>query len=1017
MTSNFSDEQSRKLIHTLFEHSGVPMSVVLPDGTFVMFNRAFCEFVGYTEEELLKLTVFDITLPEDQELTATKFRQRDKRKNSDFQYEKRYLCKDGSVVWGLVSGFWVLDELGPHYGVALIQDITSRKESERAVRESEDLYRTLVENIDMGINLIRDDGVILKVNDFTSRIFGRSCDSFIGEKCFREFEKRDKVCEHCPGVQSMTTGKPARVITEGVRDDGTRAVIRLQTFPVPDADGNFSKFVELAEDITEQMDARDALRESEQLFRAIFENAAAGIYTISPRGGFLQVNRALCMFLGYSEEELLSLTLNEITHSDDLDLTSRKLQGSLSNLPTTWHHEKRFQHKDGSTLWAHVSGSWQLDKAGCPTYGIGLVQDITEHKNAEIALMERDAFINAVLDNLPIGVAVNSVKPDVKFEYMNDNFPKLYRTTREKLNGQDDFWDSIYEDPVFREHIKKKVLEDCASGDPEHMYWEDVPITRNGDETSYITARNIPLLENNLMISTVWDVTERKRSEAERERLLSAIEQAGEMIIITDSEGNIRYVNPSFEQTTGYDRDEIVGQNPRILRSDKQDESFYQNMWNTISSGKIFKARIVNKRKDGSLFTVAATISPAFDASGRIINYVSVSRDITERLQLEEQFRQAQKMESIGRLAGGVAHDYNNMLSVIIGFSELAMRDVDPKDKLFGYLQQILRAADQSATITRQLLAFARKQTISPQVFILNDTVENMLSMLRRLIGEDIDLLWKPGHPNRLVKMDPSQLDQILANLCVNARDAIHGVGKITIETDYVSLDTAYCRDHQGFRPGEYVLLAISDDGSGMDKNTLENVFEPFYSTKGENEGTGLGLSIVYGIVKQNNGFIDIYSEPGNGTTIKIYLKEQSGKVTRKNTESPIDVPQGNGETILLVDDDQMLLELGQKMLGILGYHVIAADSPSNALRLAEVNAGKIHLLITDVVMPEMNGRNLADRLRKLYPDLKILFISGYTSSVIAHRGILDDDVNYLPKPFSFESLEKKIWIILNEAA
>lgn len=1017
MSPIMNQEQKRDFIHTLFEHAAASIAVVHTDGTMVMFNRAFSDFVGYSKEELLRINIFDITFPEDQELTAAKFREGEELNNVTFQYEKRYLRKDGKVVWGLVSGSWVSDGTGTPLGVALIQDITARKESERALRESEELYRTLVENIDLGINLISDDRRILMVNQATSRILDKPSESFMGKECFREFEKRDKVCEHCPGTQAMATGKPAMVLTEGVRDNGARVVIRLQTFPVPDADGNFSKFVEVAEDITEQVEARDALQEKEQRFRTIFENAAAGIYTISPECRFLQANQALCRILGYREDELLKLSLEDVTHADDLDMTRRIIQDSLSNLPAIWHYEKRYQHKNGTVLWAHVSGAWQFDETGRPTYGIGMVQDITELKNAEVSLQEKDRFIEAVLNNLPIGIAVNSVDPKVTFEYMNDKFPKYYRVSRKALNNPGKFWETVYEDPEFRDRMRNKVLEDCASGDPKRMVWEDVPITRKGEETTYITARNIPLTENNLMISTVWDVTERKRSEAERDRLLSAIEQAGEMIVITDPEGNIQYVNPAFEQTTGYQREEIVGENPRILKSGHQNDMFYRNLWGTLASGKVYKERIVNKSKDGSLFTVAVTISPVFDAVGRIVNYVSVERDITERLHLEAQFQQAQKMESIGRLAGGVAHDYNNMLSVIFGYAEMAMRKVDEKEPLFADLQQILKAADRSAAITRQLLAFARKQTILPQVLVLNDTVENMLSMLRRLIGEDIDLLWKPGKTRWPVKMDPSQLDQILANLCVNARDAINGVGKVTIETGRTSFDAAYCFDHPGFLPGDYVLLAVSDDGCGMDRETMKNIFEPFYSTKGENQGTGLGLAIVYGIVKQNNGFINVYSEPGNGTTIKIYLPPHEGDVSRETPERPTDLPLGCGETILLVDDDQMVSALGQKMLESLGYQVMTANTPTEALRLAGDHAGNIHLVITDVIMPEMNGRDLSDQLLKLYPDLKILFMSGYTASVISHRGVLADGVNYLQKPFPLMSLARKVRAALRDSA
>jgi CheY-like chemotaxis protein len=356
------------------------------------------------------------------------------------------------------------------------------------------------------------------------------------------------------------------------------------------------------------------------------------------------------------------------------------------------------------------------------------------------------------------------------------------------------------------------------------------------------------------------------------------------------------------------------------------------------------------------------------------------------------------------------------MLSVILGNTELALDKVDPSGPLHDDLTEILIAAKRSVEITRQLLAFARKQTIVPEVLDVNKTVDGMLKMLRRLIGEDINLAWLPDNQPCPVKMDPSQIEQILANLCVNARDAIAGVGKITIETHMVTFDEDYCTAHAGFVPGEFILLAASDDGCGMDKETLNNIFEPFFTTKDVNQGTGLGLATVYGIVKQNNGFINVYSEPGEGTTFRIYLQRHAGEAGKIKTEIATPIPKGLGEKILLVEDEPAIRKMSHIMLKSLGYQVIVADTPKEAMRLAEEHAGSIHLLITDVVMPEMNGRDLADQLHSLYPDIKTLFMSGYTADVIANRGVLEEGVNFIQKPFLKKNLGIKIRSILDQA-
>jgi two-component system, cell cycle sensor histidine kinase and response regulator CckA len=386
-----------------------------------------------------------------------------------------------------------------------------------------------------------------------------------------------------------------------------------------------------------------------------------------------------------------------------------------------------------------------------------------------------------------------------------------------------------------------------------------------------------------------------------------------------------------------------------------------------------------------------------------------------QRESLEKQLVQAQKMESVGRLAGGVAHDYNNMLSIITGYAELALEKVSPEDPLYADIREISQAAKRSTDITRQLLAFARKQTTAPKVLDLNENIGRMLKMLRRLIGEDIDLSWRPGEALGLVKIDPSQVDQILANLCVNARDAIAGVGKITIETDNIRFDENYCADHPGFIPGDFVLVAVSDDGAGMATETLDKIFEPFFTTKNDHRGTGLGLATVYGIVKQNSGFINVYSEPEKGTTIKIYLPHHTGGTAWIQPENTLAALPGDGETILLAEDDASILKLGKMFLESLGYTVLSANTSHEAIRLAEEHPGDIQLLITDVVMPEMNGRELSESLRTRYPDLKTLFMSGYTANVIAHRGVLEEGVFFIAKPFSKNDLAVKVREVLND--
>ncbi|OGV59272.1 MAG: hypothetical protein A2X45_22865 [Lentisphaerae bacterium GWF2_50_93] len=410
--------------------------------------------------------------------------------------------------------------------------------------------------------------------------------------------------------------------------------------------------------------------------------------------------------------------------------------------------------------------------------------------------------------------------------------------------------------------------------------------------------------------------------------------------------------------------------------------------------------------------------APMFGPDGRYYGRVWYFRDITgqrrqeeEREKLKDQLVQSQKMEAVGQLAGGVAHDFNNMLQVILGYANMAAAETPVEGNVSKYLLEIRKATHRSADLTRQLLAFARKQTIVPRVIDLNETVSGILKMLGRLIGENIGLVWKPGDNLHQVKMDPTQLDQILANITVNARDAICGSGKIIIETKNSDIDDTFRRIHPDSVPGRYVQLSFSDTGCGMDRETQTRIFEPFFTTKPEGKGTGLGLAMVYGIVMQNEGFINVYSEPGQGTTFKLYFPADMSGERKKgdDIETEDHWIAGGSETLLIVEDEAAILTLTGRILKQLGYTVITASTPQEAVRLSNTHVGDIHLLITDVVMPEMNGRELWTRIREKRPDVRCLYMSGYTSNVIAHHGVLDKDVNFLEKPFSAANLVAKI--------
>ncbi|MBU1567866.1 MAG: response regulator [Proteobacteria bacterium] len=520
------------------------------------------------------------------------------------------------------------------------------------------------------------------------------------------------------------------------------------------------------------------------------------------------------------------------------------------------------------------------------------------------------------------------------------------------------------------------------------------------------------------------DITERKQTEealkASEKKYQSLFENAQVALFRNRlSDGKVLEINERYAKMAGYSNTEdcMAEFNAADAWVDPNGRKELLKILQENGFVSDYETEIIRKDGTNIWISFSATIFPEQGfLEGSIVEITERKRSEVERKKLQAQLDQAQKMESVGRLAGGVAHDFNNMLSIILGNAEIMMEDIGVSNPLVTNLEEIYKAAERSANLTRQLLAFARKQTIDPKILNLNHVLDDMLKMLKRLIGEDIDLTWQPAQNLWPVKIDPSQIDQILANLCVNARDAIKSVGKVTIETDNISFDEAYCKEHAGFNSGDYVMIAVSDNGSGIDKKNLDKLFEPFFTTKGIGQGTGLGLATVYGIVKQNNGFINVYSEPGEGTTFKIYLPVHSEPAVSKQKDSKKTSLRGN-ETILLVEDEKAILMMTKMMLERLGYTVLTASTPNEAISIVEAPDIKaIHLLMTDVVMPDMNGRDLSKKLLSMSPGLKCLFMSGYTANVIAHHGVLDTGVQFINKPFSKQDLSTKVREVLDDA-
>ncbi len=781
----------------------------------------------------------------------------------------------------------------------------------------------------------------------------------------------------------------------------------------------------VTQDITERKQAEEALRYTQAILQGAMDQSQAGIAIADAPGGQLRyVNDAGLFIRGGDRQSVINgVGIDQYVASwHVLDFDGRPLKPEEVPLARairfgeTCSREFIIQRSSDDNRIVLANAAPIRDGQGNIIAGIVVFMDITERKQAEEALRTSETRFRNLLQDIP-SIAVQGYSPDGTTQYWNQASERLYGYAAQEALGRN-LRDLIIP-PEMQEDIEQAMRQMARTGEPIPAS-EMVLLRKDGSRIEVFSSHTIvqvPGRPQELFCIDI-DLTERKRAEEQlsREQLfLTTLLDSMPGIFYLYSYPELRLVrwNKNHETLLGFGPEEMKGRSILEWHLPEAEEAVLQALEVVMEKGRHMIESIL-VAKNGHLIPFIMTgvkveVPGQTYLMGVGIDISERKRAEAERAKLEGQLQQAQKMESVGRLAGGVAHDFNNMLGVILGHVELAIAELDPAHPLHADLEEVQKAAQRSADLTRQLLAFARKQTIAPKTLDLNATVAGMLKMMERLIGEDISLTWQPEAELWPVKMDPSQIDQILANLCVNARDAISGIGKMTIETGNSTFDADYCAAHAGFVPGEYVRLAVSDTGCGMDRETLAHIFEPFFTTKGVGLGTGLGLATVYGVVKQNNGFINVYSEPGQGTIFTIYLPRYGGKAGPEQTEGAGKPALRGHETILLVEDEPAILKLATMMLEKQGYTVRAASTPGEAIRLAREHSGMIHLLMTDVVMPEMNGRDLAKNLLSLYPQLKRLFMSGYTADVIAHHGVLDEGVYFIQKPFAVKDLSAKV--------
>ncbi|MFZ0959706.1 MAG: PAS domain S-box protein [Terriglobia bacterium] len=996
--------EERHLLHTLMDN--LPDVIYFKDreSRFTRINKAHAEQFGLKDPaQAVGKTDFDFFGAEHAQEAHSDEEKIIKTGHPLVGKEEKEVWPDGHVTWVTTTKMPLRDANGNIVGTfGVSHDITQRKQAEEAVRWASAYNRSLIEASLDPLVTIAPDGKVTDVNNATETVTGLPRQQLIGTDFSDYFTDPGKA--RAGYEQVFREGLVQDYELEIRHRDGHVTPVLYNASVYRGDTGDVIGVFAAARDITERKLAEAALLESEERFRSLIENATVGIYRTTPQGRILMANPALVKMLGFKDFEALA-TRNLEEEGFESDYLRRIFLERINRNREVRGLEEEWTRQDGSVIFIRESVRAIRGKDGTVLYYDGIVEDITERKQAEETLRLTQFSMENASD------AIFWLDSQGHIVYVNDAATRSLERSRDELLS-----------------LSMPDIDPLVTKEAGKAFWEKIK-TRGSItfETRYQTKQgsafpvevNANYLEfqgKEYCFAFARDITERKRADAEHVRLVTAIEQSAEAVMITNTTGEIEYVNPAFTRITGYGREEVLGQNPRFLKSGKHDAEFYQQLWAAIRQGNTWQGELTNRRKDGSLYTEQMIISAMRGERGEVTQFIATKQDVTARKQLEQQFAQAQKMEAVGRLAGGVAHDFNNLLTIINGYAQLLLERTSPEDPHRGLFEEIQMAGDRAASLTRQLLAFSRRQVMEPRVLDLNSVLANTEKMLRRLIGEDVELVSTLQPDLGLVKVDPGQIEQVIMNLAVNARDAMPEGGKFLVETSNVEVDEEYARSHSNLNPGKYVMVAVSDTGCGMDLETQAHVFEPFFTTKEKGRGTGLGLATVYGIVQQSGGYIWVYSEPGRGSTFKIYLPRIEGDMsTPEPAEAPLKPAKGKG-TILVVEDEKGVRSMICETLKSRAYKVLEADGAAQALEIAEAHTKPIHLLLTDVVMPHTGGKELAKHLSTLHPETKVLYMSGYTDDAIVRHGIMQGDTPFLQKPFSPEALARKVREMLKRA-
>jgi two-component system, cell cycle sensor histidine kinase and response regulator CckA len=968
-------------------------------GAIMSWNPAAERLYGWSAAEAIGRHISFLAPPDKADELAGFMRQLPAGKQIQ-HFETVRMRRDGSRIDVSLTISPIRNAAGEIVGVSKItRDIRERKRAEESLASSETRYRRLFEAAQDGI-LIVDAATrhIIDANPFLTDLLGYRRDELVGKELWEIGLFRDAISNK----EAFRTVKDLGYIRYDnkplLAKDGHQIEVEFvsNAYDVGDAEVIQCNI----RDVTGRKRAEDAVRVSEERYRTLIAATSAIVWDTPASGAFETEQPGWTAFTGQTFDQLRGRGWLNAVHQDDREHTALAWAAALTER-RAYHVEHRLRRADGEYRQMSVGAVPLLNADGAVREWIGVDSDVTDQRRTEVEKVELLTRLQLHIDRMPLAYLLFDA--EFRITDCNPAAERIFGYTRREALG-------MRPADLIPASFRQETTEIAARIRMGYMTAHSVNenLTKDG-RTITCEWFNTPLTSPDGkfvgLLCLALDVTSRRHSE---EALLlrdRAIRAATQGLLITDPsqpDNPIVYVSPGFERITGYRSEEVLGRNCRFLQGKDTDPAAVIRLRGAIEAGVACSVELLNHGKDGHPFWNELSISPVRDEAGRLTHFVGVQTDVTARRSLEDQFRQAQKMEAFGQLAGGVAHDFNNLLTIINGYSELLLQSLPHGDASRSMVAEIHKAGERSAGLTSQLLAFSRQQILAPRVLNLNEVVTDTDKMLRRLIGEDIRLTTTLDSEPWAIRADSGQIEQVLLNLAVNARDAMPKGGRLTIETRNVELDETYVGAHPDARAGPYVLLSVTDTGSGMPPEVMAKIFEPFFTTKEPGKGTGLGLATVYGIVKQSDGHIAAYSEVGIGTTFKIYLPRiHDAEHEDAKAPSRERAPPRGSETVLIAEDEEGVRALASYTLSACGYQVLAAPDAKEAMRLAAGHHGPIHLLLTDVVMPGVGGRWLGQQLAKLHPDIRVLFVSGYTDDAVIRHGVLRNGVNFLQKPFS----------------